>query len=359
VRDGAAAYLEKLRASVTENPDSDRPYPFGDRANALSTALRESCRTTLVVDGLSAGGPDEIGPWYILLQELAARHKALTLAVRTETPPKQVGLTSRLPLLAVQQAGATLLRVREGAPPPPYGLFAAESDGRMVAFHWGEPARTTALDSETHRRELWYNRSARHLAQVEAAMTEWLQRYTTEMPLRETVPDGYQIHAIPKGAKIDFASVFRTALQAPIEGVVLQDPYLATEHQLKCLKDLLRVIVGPTGRSGIPFELRTHLSEPDLKDRLSIPTVRHLPELKGLFESHPALVPNILLQRRRLHALHMRFIVFTIEGGRRNLYILERGLDIEDPKTGRARGETYILEFAGVPIELAPLLGLS
>ena len=55
----------------------------------------------------------------------------------------------------------------------------------------------------------------------------------------------------------------------------------------------------------------------------------------------------------------MRFIVFTFEGGRLALYILERGLDIEDPKTGRARNETYILEFAGVPAELASLLGLS
>jgi hypothetical protein len=358
VREGAAAYLEKLRASVTEDPDSDRPYPFGDRANALATALRESCRAAMVVDGLTSGGPDEVGPWYILLQEVAARHKALTIAIRMDTASRLGSSASRLPLLAVQQAGATLLRVREDAPPPPYALLAAESDGRMVAFHWEDPARTAVLDAETHRRDLWYNRSARRLAEAEASMRDWLQRFTTEMPIRETLPEGYQIHGIAKGAKVNFADLFRTALQASIESVVLQDPYLATEHQLKCLEDLLRAIAESSARPAIPFEVRTHLSEPDLRDRLSIPTVSHLAELKGLFATYPCLAPNILLQRRRLHPIHMRFIIFRLEGGGRILYILERGLDIEDTKSGRSRNETYILEFPDVPAELAPLLRL-
>jgi hypothetical protein len=128
--------------------------------------------------------------------------------------------------------------------------------------------------------------------------------------------------------------------------------------QLKCLDDFLRAVPWPSTGATIPFEIRTQLSEPDLKDRYSIPTARHLTELKGHFGSYPTLAPNILLQKR-LHALHMRFIVFAFVDGNRTLYILERGLDIEDPKSGRARNQSYILEFPGVPDDLAPLLGLS
>jgi hypothetical protein len=358
VRQGAADYLEKLWGSVAHDPESDRLYTLSDKANVLRAALRESCRAALVVDGLAIGGPDEGGPWYILLQEVAARHKALTLAVRTERGSIDGSFTSRLPLLAVHQAGAILLQVREDAPPPPYALLAVGSDGRMAAFHWGSPSRTTVFDSETHRRDLWYNRSSRRLGEADATMQAWLERFTTPMPIRDTVPDGYQVHAIPKGAKVDFAEVFRAASLAPIEKVVLQDPYLATEHQLKCLDDFLRAVPWPSTGAPIPFEVRTQLSEPDLKDRYSIPTARHLTELKGHIGSYPALAPNILLQRKRHHALHMRFIVFAFVDGKRTLYILERGLDIEDPKSGRARNESYILEFPDVPADLVPLLGL-
>jgi hypothetical protein len=55
----------------------------------------------------------------------------------------------------------------------------------------------------------------------------------------------------------------------------------------------------------------------------------------------------------------MRFIVLTLADGRRLLYLLERGLDIEDPKGGKAREDSYILEFRDIPAEIAPLLGLS
>ena len=106
VRQGAADYLEKLWGSVAHDPESDRLYTLSDKASALRSALRESRRAALVVDGLTIGGPDEGGPWYILLQEVAARHKALTLAVRTEPVLVDGSFSSRLPLLAVQQAGA-------------------------------------------------------------------------------------------------------------------------------------------------------------------------------------------------------------------------------------------------------------
>jgi hypothetical protein len=186
VRQGAADYLEELWGSVAHDPESDRLYTLPDKANALRTALRESCRAAL-----------------------------------------------------------------------------------------------------------------------EATMQVWLERFTTPLSIWDTVPDGYQVHAIPKGAKVDFAEVFRAASLAPIETVVLQDPYLATEHQLKCLDDFLRAVPWPSTGATIPFEIRTQLSEPDLKDRYSIPTARHLTELKGHFGSYPTLAPNILLQRKRRHALHM------------------------------------------------------
>jgi hypothetical protein len=123
-------------------------------------------------------------------------------------------------------------------------------------------------------------------------------------------------------------------------------------------------VIGPTRscstcRTASPRRSTGTSRPPDMKDRYSIPTARHLTELKGHFGSYPTLAPNILLQRKRHHALHMRFIVFAFVDGNRTLYILERGLDIEDPKSGRARNQSYILEFPDVPDDLAPLLGLS
>ena len=90
-----------------------------------------------------------------------------------------------------------------------------------------------------------------------------------------------------------------------------------------------------------------------------VQTAQHRGELAKAFTPYPVLAPDFHLVRRWPRPLHMRFIVLTLADGRRLLYLLERGLDIEDPKGGKARLDSYILEFQDVPAEIAPLLGLS
>jgi hypothetical protein len=55
----------------------------------------------------------------------------------------------------------------------------------------------------------------------------------------------------------------------------------------------------------------------------------------------------------------MRYVLFELEDDKKLLYILERGLDIEDPRTGMARADTYVLEFPEIPARFGPLLGVS
>jgi hypothetical protein len=359
IRQPVAEYLDRLRSALGRDPDADQPYPLSDRANALRAALRNAARAYVVADRLTAEGPEETGPWYILLQDLAARRTELTLAVRYAGPADRTRPAARLPLLAVQQAGATLRQVRDDAPPPPFGLLAVGGDGRMTAFHWGETTKVASLDGETHRLSLWYNRSARRLAGTDREMDRWIEEATVPLSIRDIVPEGYKIYTVAQGTKVNFTSIFRSATRAPIRDVVLQDPYLTSYHHLKCLKDFLRAVPWRPADKVIPFRLVTHLSEPEPSAKQAIPTPQHRGELNQAFAAHPALAPEILLARRFPRPLHMRYVVMTLADGRRLLYLLERGLDIEDPKTGAARQDTYVLEFQEVPAEIAPLLGLS
>lgn len=54
--------------------------------------------------------------------------------------------------------------------------------------------------------------------------------------------------------------------------------------------------------------------------------------------------------------LHMRYARFDLSGGGERLFIFERGLDMANPRDGMARGDSYVLEFARVPKELATLI---
>ena len=357
VRQPVADYLEALRSSVSHDPDADRLYSFSDKTSVLRGALLGSSRAYLVADRLSALGPADGSPWHILLQEVASRGKSLTLAIRPDAPDPRD--SSILPLLAVQQAGATLLRVHEHAPPPPFALLTIGSDGRSSAFHWEGPGKTTALDDQTTRHPLWYNRSAQRLSDAEHDIQKWLRHFTKPLTIRDVAPTGYEVHTVRRGEKVDFSTIFRSAGQAWIVRVAIQDPYLMTRHQLKCLGDFLAAVPWPSSGE-IPVRIRTHLAEPEPQDRSgTIPTREHLGALEAVFAGFPALRPSCELIRRRPRPIHMRYIVFTHEGGRQELYVLERGLDIENPRDGKAREDSYVLEFPSLPEEFAPLLGLG
>ena len=92
IRQPVAEYLDRLRSALDRDPDADQPYPLSDRANALRAALRGSARAYVVTDELTAEGPEETGPWYIMLQDLAARRTDLTLAVRSARSAHQLCL---------------------------------------------------------------------------------------------------------------------------------------------------------------------------------------------------------------------------------------------------------------------------
>ena len=173
---------------------------------------------------------------------------------------------------------------------------------------------------------------------MDGEMERWLSEATVPLSIRDLVPKGYTIHTVKQGSDVNFTSIFRSAVRGPIREVILQDPYLSSGHQLKCLGELLGGIPWRPDDGVIPFRLTTHLSEPGPGETNLVPLDRHRGELQRLFIPYPVLSPDIHLIRRKPRPLHMRYLVLTLGDGRRLLYLLERGLDMTDPKSGKATG---------------------
>jgi hypothetical protein len=72
----------------------------------------------------------------------------------------------------------------------------------------------------------------------------------------------------------------------------------------------------------------------------------------------PAIRPTVDLRLRRYRPLHVRYALFRRTDGGARRYVLERGFDMADPKDGKARADTFVLEFRDVPPELRGLLGV-
>jgi hypothetical protein len=302
-------------------------------------------------------GPPEIGPWHLVLQRMLVSGKRLRLAVRQSMDPTATGLAAMLPGLILKEAGADLVRVRDGAPPPPYALVCLGSAGKRVGFHWGEAQRTTALDSEAHRRPFWLNRSEKRLADIEERMEAWFKGSTEPLEFHPVEPTdgGYQIHPLREGKPVRFPHLFRSVVGSKLSGVVLQDPYLLTRQQLKCLGNFLAAIASGQPGPPIPFRLITHLADIDPRRKVSPDTIRpteHRTELERLFAAFPAFALRLQLCHWKHQPLHMRFVIFTAEDGQQRTFLLERGLDVVDATTGQARGNSWILEFTGLPEEL-------
>ena len=68
--------------------------------------------------------------------------------------------------------------------------------------------------------------------------------------------------------------------------------------------------------------------------------------------------PDVKYHSAKYDPLHMRYAYFQLDDGER-LFVLERGLDIADQKSGKARDDSYILEFTSVPEGLAGVLKLA
>jgi DEAD/DEAH box helicase/Domain of unknown function (DUF1998)/Helicase conserved C-terminal domain len=363
-RGPVADYLGRLLQAATTNPDEDQPYTLPDRGNALRAVIRESSHLDIIVDRLTDAGPPEIGPWYIQLLETSARPGTRVRIASTNPFPKDDAPSSVVHLLALAQSGVGLFRIREKAPPPPYGLIGQTLLGatvqRCVGYHWGQDHHITSLDSETHLRPLWVNRSPKRLMETRKIVDAWFDSYTEAIVLGDLLSGhaGCAVHAVKGGQSVDFGVLFRTVANQKIRRVELQDPYLLTRHQMKCFEAFLRSNAWQCADSSIPFRLITQLSDSDPRNRDQLTSLQQEQELNARFGAASATIkPDIDRRYWKYSPLHMRYALFELDQDRKVLYILERGLDMEDPRTGKARGDTYVLEFPEVPRSFQPLLG--
>ena len=348
-----ADFLDRLSIQVTATPDDDMRYVHADSATALKSVLESSVELILVADELTTTGPAELGPWHILLQSTAARLGTNFLfAVRNNAQT----VSSGLPLLMLKQAGARILRTKADAGDPPYALLGVGIDGERVAFHWGA-AKTTTLDSTTHRRELWQNRSNKHLKTVQRELLNWVDSNTEELSILDLVESGYTTQALKEGDKVSFDKIFASKLEKGINKVVLQDPYLRNGHQLECLADLLAAI-SPYVDSGsvTSFWLTTKISDQNT-DRFALSPPTQRAKIEEMFERFPEW--DLKLSFRPIRdSIHARFLFMRGPGANEVLFYLDRGLDMVHPKTGLAHGGT-ILEFQQPARELKELFEID
>jgi superfamily II DNA or RNA helicase len=363
-RGSVADYLGRLLQVITANPDDDQPYQLPDRANVLRSAIRESARLDVVAEQLTEVGPPEIGPWYILFLESAARPGCcIRVAIETSQPKGSPNGESIIHLLALAQTNVKLFQVRPGSPPPPYGMLALPAGRerhRSVAFRWDGDRGVTSLDGETHIRPLWVNRSAKRLSEASQAMERWFDNCTEPISLGELLPQqgGCVVHPIKQGQKVDFGEIFQGLGGKRIERAEIQDPYLLTNHQMKCLSDFLHAMPWQPVGTTIPLRLVTQMSDSDPRQRDLLSAAKQQQEINGRLAAIGILSPNVEYRYRKYHPLHMRYALFKLEGDEKLLYIFERGLDIEDPRTGMARADTFVLEFPEIPTSFRALLGI-
>ncbi len=359
-RGPVADYLGRLLEQLATDPDDDRPYTLPDRASAIRAAIRDAAHLDVVVDRLDATGPPEIGPWHLHLLEAATRPGTqVRVAFREPAGTLPVG-TGAAHLVALAQAGVGLFRVRDGAPPPGYGLLAlgaaSQPGPRSVGFHWGD-TRTAAFDAETHRRPVWFNRSTTRLAQAGVTADAWFADHTEPIrpeSLFRTLP-GCTVHPFAKGQPVDFRSVFAGLSGQRILRCQIQDPYLLTGHQMNALSAFVGAVPWGTSSEPIPIRLTTHLTDNDPAKRYQLTADVQRQEILRRLGAVPALKPDLKFHYPKYNPLHMRYAYFQLEEGER-LYVLERGLDVADQRSGKARDDSYILEFASVPEGLGPVL---
>jgi hypothetical protein len=252
--------------------------------------------------------------------------------------------------------------MRPGAPAPTFGLLALGPAGRpghrSAGFHWGE-ARTTPLDAETHLRPLWFNRSTARLSSAGAEADIWFAAHAVPIPpetLFRTLP-GCTVHPFAKGQVVDFRSVLAGLGSGPVVRCQMQDPYLLTAHQMASLAAFLQAVPWGRGDAPVPIRLLTHMTDNDPSKRFHLSVDEQRRQIDASLRGVPRLVPDIRYNSPKYDPIHMRYAYFRLTDGER-LYVLERGLDIADPRTGLARDASYILEFVTIPDVLRDVLRL-
>jgi hypothetical protein len=360
-RGPVADYLNRLIESVSRNPEDDRLYELPDRTGVVRAALRDNTRVDLVASCLTDSGPPETSPWYVQLLEFASRANTRLRLVLAELP--SVRSTAEVaPLLALLQAGAELYCLKSVALSPAYSLLAVTEEetakNRWIAMRWSQDGKAVPLDGETLRRPIWINRNANRLRAAAAEADKWLQLSTELLSLRDLLPVGDDciVHAVGKNQPVGFQRILGSLAKEKIISVVLQDPYLLTQHQIKCLANFLAAIPWQRVSGKVPFRLLTHLSDSDPRNRDQLTTSRQQQEIAKCLATLSHLEPKVEYRSKKYAPLHMRYAYFTLEEGGQRIFLFERGLDMEDPWTGKSRGNSYVLEFADLPNALKGIL---
>ena len=80
-------------------------------------------------------------------------------------------------------------------------------------------------------------------------------------------------------------------------------------------------------------------------------------ELEARLRNAGGLNPTLEIRHPFHGRVHMRYVRLGLSGGGERLFIFERGLDMADPKDGKSRGDSFVLEFSSIPNGIASLIG--
>jgi hypothetical protein len=362
-RGPVADYLARLIESLTSNAADDRPYELPHQAGVIRAALRDANRVDVVATRLTDTGPPEGAPWYVQFLELASR-EGIRLRIALAEATEAVTSTEMVPFLALSQAGAELYCLRAGSPVPPYSLLAVAEDAparrRSVGIRWGDDGNPVSLDGETLRRPMWLNRNPDRLRRATIETDEFFTKHAEPLVLRDVITSdsGCVVHAVGKAEPISFPRILASLAGTKVKQATLQDPYLLTEHQMKCLADFLAAVPWKVEPGKVPFRLLTHLADGDPRSPGKFSVARQKKEIGDRLAAPGCLDPKVEFRSKKYAPLHMRFAHFALDDGNERLYMFERGLDMADDKTGKSRNDSYVLEFSSVPEELNGILSL-
>lgn len=206
---------------------------------------------------------------------------------------------------------------------------------------------------------MWFNRTTTRLAEAAIATDAWFTSYAEPVrpeSLFRTVP-GCTVHPFLKGEPVDFRPVFAGLGDRKILSCQIQDPYLLMAHQMDALSAFVEAVPWQASGEQIPVRLTTHVADNDPAKRNQLSSDAQRREILARLGIVPALRADIKFHFPKYDPIHMRFAYFQLDIGER-LYVLERGLDVADQKTGKARDQSYILEFNAVPDGLESVLKL-
>lgn len=339
-RGPVVAYLDKLLRDLDSEVTADKPYALADAPRLLSRLLRESTQMDLVGVELTDMGPAEIGPWYVALQTFANKNPTgLRLALYdlpTATPER---IADVLPLIALLTAGAKLYKVKTGADKPPYALLAAKSDGHQTALKWAEDV-VVPLDGECHRKPMLVNMNDAYLEQVKIKTDNWFVKHTSPLQTKDILVPGFKIFRIEAGRPVDYGQVFAGISSTPgYRQIIVQEPYLLNEHQLKCFDKFLAVIDKVARGSEVEFTLRT--KEPHPRDAMAFSKQVQKDKIYSLIKKYPWVELALVVKPYTDKGIHQRYAYVVWKDGRDLLLNLDRGFDLEDAR-GMAWGSPVV-----------------